>query len=218
MNVAATVRTRIEQHPGTCISLREFNDLPRAAVHSELTRLRAQGVIRNIATSIYVPLGVGAISPYELLHARAAGRVYPIGANAAHALGLLDNSPAVAEYATTAEESFTMDVPWIVVRRRAVRGRASLSSPEAGLLEILPHLETLVPVSQQLQAADLLLQFCSEPQRASRLRKAALQERATTQRRLAALLRWNGYQPGQLLTVQHPGQLGPLAPQLRLPV
>jgi hypothetical protein len=193
LNIAKTVRNRIESGGERVWRLADFERMPIMAVAQTLSRLARQGLIQRLAKGLYyrprqTAFGLSQPNMAELRSLSVGQRgIFPAGIGAANLLGFTTQNPAQIEVATNGVSlpRFIFGKEAIVHTRRPESWLA-LSETDAALLDFLRNrgTSTELPAEETLEK---LLGYFREPERMERLLKIAPMEPPRVRAMLGAI-------------------------------
>ena len=144
LNVADTVRKRVEQGGERLWRLSDFKGLSCAAVARTLSRLSHSAALKRVSKGVYYrarPTAVGMSQPDPAAIsnlARERNKMFPSGISAANLLGFTTQNPGRTEIATTSQSlPLKLLGPHVRVHPKRPPAWNSLSETEAAVLDFL---------------------------------------------------------------------------------
>ncbi|MBS1868041.1 MAG: AbiEi antitoxin N-terminal domain-containing protein [Actinobacteria bacterium] len=168
----------------------DFEGLSPSGVATTLSRLAREGELQRVRKGVYFRPRQTVIGP-SIPGATAAiasslrTPIHPAGLSAANVLGLSTQNPARGEFATPASDPPTA-LAGSRVRTRRPRSRATLTSEEGALLELLRDRATTSDLAPA-ETAQRLQELLSDGERFARLAQAASEEPPRVRAMLGAL-------------------------------
>jgi Family of unknown function (DUF6088) len=204
MNIAETVRQRIEGGGEQVWRLVDFEGLPFTAVAQALSRLARQGFIQRLGKGLYyrprqTAFGLSQPNRAEIrsLPVRLRG-IFPSGVTAANALGFTTQNAARVEVATNGPSLPRLIVGKdTVIHTRRPESWRELSETEAALLDLLRNRAESSELSPE-ETVEKLLEHFREPGRLDHLLKIAPSEPPRVRAMLGAIAQQLG-QPEERL-------------------
>jgi len=204
IDVAKTVRERIEAGGEQIWRLADFKHLPFSAVAKALSRLFRLGTIQRLGKGLYykprqTAFGPSKPNPSQLRSLPISGKgIFPAGCTAANILGFTTQNPAKLEVATDG-----LSLPRLLVGKETIihtrRPQAwqELSYEDAAILEFLRQEGAFSEFSPK-ETVDKLLKHFHEAGRFKHLLRIAMTEPPRVRALLGAIGEQLGYSEKQL--------------------
>lgn len=189
-SAAQRLRARIEREGERYWTHDDFRELPATAVAATLSRLARAGVLKRVRKGVYYqsrPTAFGQSVPtmWAVLEETFHAPLHPSGLTAASVLGLTQQHPAVAEFAT-----ISATIPQALgnarVRTRRPAARARLTDEEGALLELLRDRAAASDLEPE-RTQQHVLKFLGRRGAFARLARASLSEPPRVRALLGAL-------------------------------
>lgn len=179
----------------------DFEGLSPSGVATALSRLVREGDLQRVRKGVYFrprPTVIGPSIPGATAAIASSLRapVHPAGLSAANLLGLSTQNPARGEFATPASDPPTA-LAGSRVRTRRPRARATLTTEEGALLELLRDRAATSDLPPA-ETAQRLQELLSDPERFARLARAATEEPPRVRAMLGALAQLAGAEERQV--------------------
>lgn len=189
-SAAALVRGRVDRGKSRYWKHDDFDDLPAAAVATELSRLARDGLLERVAKGVYyrpreTSLGPSLPAASAVATQTLTAPLHPAGLSAANVLGLTTQNPGRAEYATPAAGPPSA-LRGAVVHTGRPSARAGLSAEDGAILETLRERARSSDLSPE-KTVRRLLELLADEQRFLALAEVALSEPPRVRAMLGAI-------------------------------